>query len=57
MSDWEEDSRRERGRVLIGAAAHWCPEWDYLTIDEHCPEWPCVCAAELIQQAGDENRA
>jgi hypothetical protein len=42
--EWMEDSRRWRGRVLTGRCAHWCPDWDYLPIDETTPEWPCVCA-------------
>lgn len=44
MSDWEEDCMRDRGKVLTGAHAHWCPEWDGLTIDETCFEWPCGCS-------------
>ncbi len=54
---WKAESFRWRGRILEGEAAHWCADWDYLPIDEICPEWPCACAAELIEQAGDENRA
>jgi hypothetical protein len=41
--DWIVDSLRERGRVLTGRMGHWCEEWDGLTIDESCPEWPCGC--------------
>lgn len=49
--------RRWRGDLEPGKCAHLCLDWDGLPIDEHSPEWPCVCAAELIEQAGDENRA
>ena len=41
--DWVDDSMRWRGRVLEGKHAHWCPDYDYLPIDETCPEWPCPC--------------
>lgn len=44
-AEWREDSLRWRGRILTGQYAHWCPDWDYLTIDETCPEWPCQCGA------------
>ena len=40
---WKIDSLRWRGRVLTGAQAHWCPEWDWLPVDETTPEWPCGC--------------
>lgn len=46
-ADWKLDSYRWRGRVLTGKFGHWCPDWDFLPIDETCPEWPCVCAKEL----------
>ena len=49
MTHWEEDSLRERGRILTGKYGHWCPDWDYLTIDETCPEWPCPCEHDLKQ--------
>lgn len=41
--DWIDDSLRWRGAVLTGKHAHWCPDWDYLPIDETTPEWPCQC--------------
>jgi len=43
-ADWIEDSMRWRGKVLTGKHAHWCPDWDFLPIDETCPEWPCPCS-------------
>ena len=45
-TEWEDDCRTDRGEVLTGRKRHWCPEWDGLTIDETCPEWPCGCGAE-----------
>jgi hypothetical protein len=41
---WIEDSLRWRGKVLTGEYGHWCEDWDYLPIDETCPEWPCPCS-------------
>jgi len=40
---WNEDCMRWRGRVLTGAKAHWCGDWDGLPVDETMPEWPCTC--------------
>lgn len=40
---WEADCQKWRGRVLTGAYAHWCFEWDELPVDETCREWPCGC--------------
>ena len=40
---WSQDCLHWRGRVLLGKNWHWCPDWDYLPIDETCPEWPCAC--------------
>jgi uncharacterized protein (DUF4415 family) len=44
--EFAEHSRRERGRPLTGRYAHYCRDWDLLTIDETCPEWPCGCGIE-----------
>lgn len=41
--EWRADSLRWRGRVLTGRHGHWCPDWDFLPIDETTPEWPCAC--------------
>jgi hypothetical protein len=48
-TDWMEDCMRWRRRVLTGKYRHWCYAWDELPIDETCHEWPCECAAELIE--------
>lgn len=53
---FELASFMDHGRILDGLYKHWCPDWDYLTIDETCHEWPCVCSNDLLTQAGDENR-
>ena len=42
--DWRSNSRHQHGRVLTGKFCHYCPEWDFLTVDETVPEWEaCVC--------------
>lgn len=46
-TDWEKDSLRWHGRVLTGNKCHWCPDWDYLAIDETCREFEvCTCVWE-----------
>ena len=43
-TDWDEDCMKWRGEKLTGFYAHWCPEWDFLPVDETCRnEWPCAC--------------
>jgi hypothetical protein len=27
--------------ALAGEHRHFCPDWDYLAIDENSPEWQC----------------
>lgn len=39
--DWIRDCIRHYGKVLTGRKAHWCPEWDYLPIDENSFEYDC----------------
>jgi hypothetical protein len=39
--DWIVDSIRWWDKVLTGEDGHWCPEWDYLPIDETCKEYEC----------------
>ncbi len=44
MADWEADCLRERHKVLTGEFAHWCYDWDGLTVDETTEEWQgCTC--------------
>lgn len=47
---WESVCLQERGRVLTGDFAHFCMDWDGLTIDETCPEWPCICEGDIRKQ-------
>lgn len=45
--EWIEDSMHHHGKVLTGKYAHWCPEFDYLPIDESCFEFEyCLCEFE-----------
>ena len=42
--DWEADCIKWRGRVLTGAKAHWCYDWDFLPVDETTEEIEaCSC--------------
>jgi hypothetical protein len=51
-AEWEADCLRWRGKVLTGEHGHWCPDYDFLPIDETCAnEWPCPC------QVGDAGRS
>lgn len=36
--EFKRDSLRERGRILSGRFAHYCYDWDFLTVDETCVE-------------------
>jgi hypothetical protein len=45
-AEWGADCMRWHNRVLVGNRAHWCPDWDYLPIDETTPEIE-GCSCEL----------
>jgi len=41
---WAEQCNRYNGRLLVGEKSHWCPDFDYLPIDETCKEIEaCTC--------------
>ena len=40
-SNWREDCLHFWGKELVGEYRHWCPEWDYLPVDETCEEFTC----------------
>lgn len=42
---WIQDCKRFYGRTLIGAWSHYCPDWDFLAIDETCPEMEGCCCS------------
>lgn len=45
--EWKEDCIHHHGKVLTGKYSHWCPEFDYLPIDETCIEFEyCLCEFE-----------
>lgn len=47
MTEWEEDCLHWWGRKLTGEKKHFCPDWDYLPIDETCDEIAgCSCYKE-----------
>lgn len=37
-ADFKAWSMKERGRILTGRFAHYCNDWDGLTVDETCVE-------------------
>ena len=45
--EWIVDCKHHHGKVLTGKYAHWCPEFDYLPIDETVTEFEyCLCEFE-----------
>ena len=48
--DWIDDCRHFYGKVLNGAAGHWCAEWDGLPVDETVEEYAfCKCELEEVK--------
>jgi hypothetical protein len=44
LTEFEVVCLQERGRILRGRYAHYCDDWDGLTVDETCDEWDtCTC--------------
>ena len=41
MTEFEEDCIKWRGKILTGKHAHYCYDWDFLPVDETCPEYEC----------------
>lgn len=49
MTEWEADCMRWWGRVLTGGYRHWCPDWDYLPIDDTVKEFECcTCTKKAV---------
>lgn len=43
-SDFKKDCIKWHSRLLTGTYAHWCWDWDFMPIDETCPEFEsCTC--------------
>ena len=41
---WVKDCFRWHDKVLTGENCHYCPDWDYLPIDDTCMEFEaCTC--------------
>lgn len=47
---FNEACMKYRGRLLTGVFRHCCFSWDELPFDETCPEWPCNCAVDLLDE-------
>ena len=44
MTEFEKECIRWYGEKLTGNYAHYCPDWDYLPIDDTCVEFQsCTC--------------
>jgi hypothetical protein len=44
MTEFDQDCIHHYGEPLKGVFKHYCPEFDYLPIDETCSEWQfCMC--------------
>lgn len=59
MSELDEDSIAIYGEPLSGKYKHYCTEFDFLPIDEHCFEFKfCRCFehSDEIQQLQDNIR-
>ena len=53
LSEFQKTCLQERGRILIGEFAHFCLEWDFMTMDETCSEWDtCTCFAKPLHKEG-----
>ena len=47
MRDFEQDCLHFYGKMLEGKYKHYCPDFDYLPIDETCFEYQfCKCEFE-----------
>ncbi len=45
------DRETERYAALSGKLKHYCPDWDFMAIDETCPEFDvCLCFEEKIRK-------
>lgn len=52
--DWIDDCTKFYGKVLTGADAHWCPDWDFLPIDSTCKEIECCTCGSFDTK--EENK-
>lgn len=56
---FEDDCIKERGRPLTGRFAHYCYDWDGMTVDETCPGeiTSCHCTIEGVGEVPAEVKA
>ncbi len=54
---WQGECMHWHGEILAGEFTHYCPDWDYLPIDETCDEFECcTCDWESKQEAANVHR-
>ena len=44
---WDKDCQFFHKRILTGEKRHYCPEWDYMPIDETCEFEMEACSCKL----------
>lgn len=49
MPEFDEDCLQIYGKILTGKQKHFCPEFDYLPIDETCFEYQ-FCTCEKVKE-------
>ena len=49
---WAHDCMKWRHRVLVGRLAHYCPDWDFLPMDETCTNEISDCDATECPYCG-----
>jgi hypothetical protein len=55
LEDWEFQCYRYHGRTLEGNYCHYCPDWDFLPVDDSVAEFNgCTCLKEP-KEAEDEG--
>jgi len=56
LARWNADCQRQWGKFLDGRLSHYCPDWNYLPIDESCKEYiSCTCFTEEIDMPGSDE--
>jgi hypothetical protein len=49
---WVKECMFFHGRVLEGEKSHYCPEWDFMPIDETCEMEIEICTCNLENKNG-----
>jgi hypothetical protein len=56
LSEWDKDCLHWHGKILRGAQSHWCPDWDFMPIDETMTiEWMACTCVTSAPPAGDQQ--